>query len=99
MTAAARQWALITGVSASGLGGALTSELLSRGINVIAAGLAISDLDYLDRTGLAELEKLQLDVTSSSSIAAAVTESNRITNGKLDFLFSTFGLLSIFHTF
>lgn len=82
------QWALVTGVSVGGLGDALTLELLRRGVNVIATGLHLNDLDYLEQAGTGKLAKLELDVTSSSSIAEAVTETQRITNGGLDFLFS-----------
>jgi len=89
------KWALITGVSAGGLGDALAAELMSRGINVIATALELDMLDYLrpPSTGASPvaLEKLQLNVTDSTSIAAATTEASRITNGKLDYLFNNAG--------
>ena len=85
------KWALITGVSEGGLGDALTKQLLSRGINVIATAIELPLLDYLKPTSPAKLEKLQLDVTSPSSISAAVKEAERITNGHLSFLINNAG--------
>lgn len=88
MASSHEKWALITGVSEGGLGDALTTELLRHGVKVIATALELRFLDYL-KPAQGRLERLQLDVTSSASIAAAVVETNRITNGKLDFLISS----------
>lgn len=88
MSSSPDKWALITGVSEGGLGDALTIELLKRGIHVIATALELHSLDYLEPTSPAKVEKLQLDVTSTSSISSAVTATHRITSGKLDFLVS-----------
>lgn len=88
MAATTKQWALVTGVSKGGLGDALTSELLRRGINVIATGLRITDLEYLTSESSTILMKLEINVTSPVSIAVAVEETQKITNGRLDYLFS-----------
>lgn len=82
------KWALITGVSEGGLGDALSTELLKHSINVIATALDMKSLDYLKTTGQARVERLQLDVTSTPSIASAVIETERITGGRLDLLIS-----------
>lgn len=83
------RWALVTGVSEGGLGDALASEFQERGITVIATALDIKYLDFVKPSSTStKLEKLQLDVTSSSSISAAVAETQRITSGRLDFLVS-----------
>lgn len=83
------KWALITGVSEGGLGDALTTELLSHGINVIATALSISDLDYLPASP--QLHKLELDVTSPPSIASATQAAAEITNNNLHYLFNNAG--------
>ncbi|KAM0720607.1 hypothetical protein Q7P37_004744 [Cladosporium fusiforme] len=83
-------WCLITGVSPDGLGDALATELLKRpNIHVIVTGLNISDLDHLSES--TRLAKVQLDVTSSSSISAAVETVARITGGRLDYLVNNAG--------
>lgn len=88
--ATARKWALITGVSEGGLGDALTQELLSRNVNVIATAVDSSLLHYLPKE-TDRLEQVELDVTSADSIAAAVAEVRRITNDKLDILINNAG--------
>ena len=85
------RWALITGVSEGGLGDALATELMSRNVNVIATALNIELLHYLLPTDSAKLEKLQLDVTSSSSISAAASEVERVTAGTLSLLINNAG--------
>lgn len=90
MASTHEKWALITGVSEGGLGDALTTELLSHGVNVIATALELQSLDYLVASGQARVEKLQLDVTSTSSIQSVMTETERITGGRLDLLISKF---------
>jgi len=94
-TTPATKWALITGVSHNGLGDALTAELLGRNISVIATALKLEQLGYLstpsDTSTTVRLEKLELDVTNSDSIASAVAATQRITNGKLDMLVNNAG--------
>ena len=76
---------------AGGLGDTLVQDLLSRDINVIAAGLNASQLEYLKPSTTAKLEKIILDVTSPSSISAAVRDVDRITNGRLSYLINNAG--------
>lgn len=83
-------WFLITGVSPGGLGDALATELLKRpNIHVIVTGLEASHLDHLSES--ARIAKVQLDVTSSSSISEAVKQVAQITGGRLDFLVNNAG--------
>lgn len=83
-------WCLITGVSPGGLGDALATELLKRPeIHVIVTGLKTGDLDHLPESK--RVVKIQLDVTSSPSISAAVEEVARITGGRLDYLVNNAG--------
>jgi 1-acylglycerone phosphate reductase len=87
------KWALITGVSAGGMGEGYVKALLDRNINIIATAI---DLQLLDNLQVETSEKvsqvvpLQLNVTSAESISAAVDRVREVTNGKLHFLFSTF---------
>ncbi|KAK5170985.1 uncharacterized protein LTR77_004129 [Saxophila tyrrhenica] len=89
----AERWALITGVSKGGLGDALLHELLSRNINVIATGPTLAQLDYLKpkANNTAKLEKLELDVTSPTSITAAATAVRHLTNSRLNYLINNAG--------
>lgn len=84
------RWVLITGVSEGGLGDALTTEFLERGISVIASSPDLKLLSYLP-TEPKRLQHVQLDVTSSSSITSAVKHVETITGGKLDFLVNNAG--------
>ena len=85
------KWALITGVSEGGLGDALAKELMSRGINVIASNITHKLMQYLEPCGNGKLEKVELDVTSPSSISAAVKEVERITGVQLWMLVNNAG--------
>lgn len=60
-------------------------------MNVIATGLKLSHLEYLEPTSSAKLEKLQLDVTSPASISTAVERVETITNGQLFMLINNAG--------
>jgi NAD(P)-dependent dehydrogenase (short-subunit alcohol dehydrogenase family) len=83
-------YVLITGVSPGGLGDALTTELLKRtNIHVLASGLEIGHLAHLPKHD--RISKLQLDVTSPSSISAAVAVVASITNGCLHYLINNAG--------
>lgn len=90
-----RNWALITGVSPGGIGEALTLALLRRDISVIATGLELEHLDHLSSSDCtAQLAKLQLDVTATSSITSAVTGTTELLakhGGKLSYLFNNAG--------
>lgn len=84
------RWALITGVSEGGLGDALTTEFLARGVSVIASSLDLKLLEYLPKDA-GKLEHVQLDVASTESISAAVKQVEAITGGRLDFLVNNAG--------
>lgn len=84
------RWALITGVSEGGLGDALTTEFLARGVAVIATSLDLKLLDYLPQE-IETLKRVQLDVTSSESISSAVQAIKTITGGQLDYLVNNAG--------
>jgi 1-acylglycerone phosphate reductase len=84
-----KRWAIITGVSEGGLGDALTTELLSNNINVVATSLDLGLLRYLPDNE--RLQKVELDVTCPNSTSAAVERVTNITNGKLDFLINNAG--------
>jgi NAD(P)-dependent dehydrogenase (short-subunit alcohol dehydrogenase family) len=86
-----RKWALITGVSEGGLGEALARELLANNINVIITGLKLEHLDYFSNGATSRVEKLELDVTSASSISAAVVMVRDIAGGRLDILINNAG--------
>jgi 1-acylglycerone phosphate reductase len=84
-------YCLITGVSPGGLGDALTTELLTRpNVHVIATGLSLSHLDHITAPPT-RVTKLQLDVTSPSSISAAVATVERLTDGFLNYLINNAG--------
>lgn len=81
---------LIIGVSPGGLGDALTTGLLRRpNIHVLATGLELSHLSHLPQTN--RLSRLHIDVTSTSSISAAVSTVSTITNGRLHYLVNNAG--------
>jgi len=63
---------LITGCS-SGIGRALAEELVRRGLDVIATDPDVGALD-----GVAATLRLELDVTSDASVAAAVSRAGRV---------------------
>ncbi|KAF2094150.1 putative short-chain dehydrogenase/reductase [Rhizodiscina lignyota] len=91
---AGTKWALVTGVSAGGMGDAEVDAFLKRKVNVIATAVDIKLLDYLhgdDEKYGASLVHVELDVTSAESIAAAVQQVEKITDGKLDFLINNAG--------
>lgn len=91
---------LITGTSAGGIGSALAQAFQKRGLHVFATARDASKIDH----GLAELPNvslLTLDVTSSSSISAAVAAVRAHTSagdgrhgghhGSLDYLVNNAG--------
>src|SRR6266542_2905367 len=66
------QRALVTGAS-RGIGRALVADLAGRGLEVVATARRVDDL-----TDLPAAQRLPLDVTSDSSVAAAVRAAARI---------------------
>jgi len=84
-------YCLITGVSPGGLGDALTTSLLTRpNIHIIATGLSLHHLDHITAPPT-RVTKLQLDVTSPSSISSAVETVERLTSGSLHYLVNNAG--------
>ena len=86
------QWALVTGVSAGGMGEGHVRAFLERGISVFATSIDIKlleDCKFSNGKNQASTIFLQLDVTSQDSINAAVKQVESITAGRLDFLMST----------
>ena len=91
------RWALITGVSPGGMGEGHANAFLKRGINVVATGI---DMKFLEGLKLesgkngAYPVRMQLDVTSTESIASAVERVENLTGRRLDFLMSKFASIS-----
>ncbi|KAI1310361.1 short-chain dehydrogenase/reductase [Xylaria venustula] len=83
---------LITGCGPAGIGNALVTEFHLRGHRVFASGLSE---DLLTPFKDLHIETLVLDVTSSSSIDAAVTHVSRATGGKLDILINNAGVMHV----
>ena len=79
--------ALVTGVGVGGIGGHLALELHKRGFFVFCAARRPAAIDSLLRDGMVPLE---LDVTSSASVAAAVQRIKAVTP-KLDVLVNNAG--------
>ncbi|KAK5083528.1 hypothetical protein LTR05_006030 [Lithohypha guttulata] len=86
--AADKKVVLITGCSDGGLGSALALSFHKTGHRVIATA---RDLSKLSETRSAGIEELQLDVTSSESIAKCAESLTKITNGSLDLLINNAG--------
>ena len=84
-------WALVTGVSAGGMGDGHVQAFLRRGVNVVATNIDMKLMEYLprDESATPKLVQVQLDVTSKESIDAAVEKVREITSGRLDWLMST----------
>lgn len=80
---------LITGCSAGGIGFALASAFQQRGLHVFATARTLSKMADLEK--LPNVTLLSLDVTSSSSIAAAVDSVRTKTGGTLDYLVNNSG--------
>ncbi|KAK5629920.1 hypothetical protein RRF57_005635 [Xylaria bambusicola] len=83
---------LITGCGPAGIGRALAIEFHLRGHCVFASGLSEDQVAPLKDL---QIETLVLDVTSSSSIDAAVVHISSATGGKLDILINNAGVMHI----
>lgn len=83
---------LITGCGPAGIGRALATEFHLRGHRVFASGLSEDQLASFKDL---QIETIILDVTSSSSIDAAVASVSAATGRKLDILINNAGLMHI----
>lgn len=81
---------LITGCSAGGIGSALVESFEKSGLYVFATGRSISKMSHLEQ--LHNVDLLSLDVTSTSSISAAVEAVTAKTGGTLDYLVNNAGI-------
>lgn len=75
---------LVTGCSEGGIGAALVEAFHARGLHVFATARNLAKMPYLEK--LENVTPLQLDVSSSSSIAAAVEAVKTKTGGELNYL-------------
>ncbi|KZV80440.1 short chain dehydrogenase/reductase-like protein [Exidia glandulosa HHB12029] len=79
---------LITGCSPGGIGHALALEFHAKGCRVFATGRNVDKLADLQAKGI---ETFALDVTSDTSVKAAVAKVGELTGGTLDILFNNAG--------
>jgi 1-acylglycerone phosphate reductase len=81
---------LITGISPGGLGDALTNELLKQpNTHILATGLSLTHLSHLPPSP--RVSKIELDVTSPTSISTALATTRTITHGRLHYLINNAG--------
>jgi 1-acylglycerone phosphate reductase len=86
----AQIYILITGISPGGLGDALTTELLKHpNTHILATGLSLTHLSHLPSSP--RISKLELDVTSPTSISTALQTTTTITSGRLNYLINNAG--------
>ncbi|KAH7024823.1 oxidoreductase [Microdochium trichocladiopsis] len=81
--------ALVTGCSEGGIGFGLVRELARRGVHVFASARSLSKMAALEKTPGITL--VTLDVTSESSIEAAVALISATTGGSLTYLVNNAG--------
>ena len=87
---ASQKSVLITGTSAGGIGSYLAFEFQRRGLLVFATARNLQKVDPA-LSSLPNIELVTLDVTSPSSIAAAVEVVSAKTGGTLDILVNNSG--------
>lgn len=85
---AGQKTAVVTGAGIGGIGGALATELHNAGYFVLCAVRRPSSINELLKPGMVAIE---LDVTSTESVTAAVKNISSITNDKLDVLINNAG--------
>lgn len=86
--AADRRSVLITGCSQGGIGDALAQEFHNMGLRVLASARNLEKVQHLKEMGI---EIVELDVTSTDSIKAAVEKVKDMTGGTLDILVNNAG--------
>ncbi|KAM5356667.1 hypothetical protein ACJ41O_003313 [Fusarium nematophilum] len=84
--------ALVTGCSKGGIGDALAKEFRSRGLTVFATARNVSKVAELKDLGI---ETLEMDVSSTASIAAAVDAVRKTAGDRLDILVNNAGVQHI----
>jgi 1-acylglycerone phosphate reductase len=82
------QTVLITGCSEGGIGDALAQEFHRRGLKVFASARNLKKMNHLVEMGI---QTLELDVTQSASILAAVEIVKKASGGSLDYLINNAG--------
>ncbi|KAK2599106.1 NADPH-dependent 1-acyl dihydroxyacetone phosphate reductase [Conoideocrella luteorostrata] len=85
---AGQKTALVTGAGIGGIGGSLATELHNAGYFVLCAVRRPSAISELLKPGMVAIE---LDVTSTDSVTAAVKRISAITNDRLDVLVNNAG--------
>lgn len=86
----AQKSVLITGCSAGGIGSALVESFQKRNLQIFATARTVSKMAHLQK--LPNVILLSLDVTSASSIAAALEIVKVKTGGSLDYLVNNSGI-------
>ncbi|KIA75669.1 oxidoreductase [Aspergillus ustus] len=84
------QFVLITGCTDGGIGAAFARSFYRRGFHVFGTARSIEKMSQLK--SIERITLLPLDVTSSSSIQAAVEQITPITGGKLHYLVNNSGV-------
>ena len=94
MTSRSQPSVLITGCSAGGIGSALAFSFANRGLLVFATARNTSKIDP-KLAVLSNVEVLELETTSTESIAKAAEAVGKRTGGRLDYLVNNAGLVCI----
>ncbi|KAB5533389.1 short-chain dehydrogenase/reductase [Coniochaeta sp. 2T2.1] len=84
---------LITGCGSNSIGSALAKEFHMRGHRVFATGRSANEMDH--ELSILGMQTFPLDVTSEKSISEAVTKVSAATDGRLDILINSAGLMHI----
>lgn len=90
------QFVLITGCTNGGIGAAFARSFHRRGFHIFATARSVKNMSELK--SLERVTLLPLDVTSSSSIQAAVDQITNITGGKLHYLVNNSGVSYVMPT-
>lgn len=86
---ASKETVLITGCSNDGIGSALATKFQQRGYHVFATARTISKMSKLQN--LPDVTLLELDVTITEQIKAAVEAVTKVTGGTLNYLVNNAG--------